>query len=124
MRGCSGITSETGTIPAFKKGSIPPEACNEVSYTKEYSAKDAEGKLIPESLCIHESIAKTLAGKNVLVVDDVAATGGTLCAAVKLMQAGGATVIAACCITCITPLLPQSLAALYALQVPLLVLAP
>lgn len=117
-----GITLETGVLPVFKAGCIPASASVSTMYTKEYSALDAEGKPIPEAICMHRSAREAIAGRSVIVTDDVVATGGSLCAAIELAQSQGAKVLAAVVVSAIRPLLPSAIAKIYALGVPLIVL--
>lgn len=70
-------------IPLFKAGAIPEPDTNMVSYRKEYGT---------DVLAIHKSIAADLRGKNVIIADDILASGGTVLAAIKLLQNAGANV--------------------------------
>lgn len=63
-----------------KKGKLPGKTFSE-SYNLEYGSAEIE---------VHT--ADVQAGQNILLVDDLVATGGTLAAAVKLMAKGGAKV--------------------------------
>jgi adenine phosphoribosyltransferase len=71
-------------IPARKPGKLP-RAAYKVEYALEYG-KDA--------LEIHKDALK--AGQNVLVIDDLLATGGTAGAAAKLVETAGASVAELC----------------------------
>jgi adenine phosphoribosyltransferase len=75
-----GVQSKRGVVPIRKKGKLPHDVHRE-EYGLEYGSDVIE---------IHKDAAK--AGEKVLLVDDVLATGGTLAAAIKLIQATGATV--------------------------------
>lgn len=72
-----------GFIPVRKSGKLPFETMGE-SYALEYGAATVE---------VHSDAAA--AGDHVLVVDDLMATGGTLLAAVRLMQRLGAKIVEA-----------------------------
>ena len=69
-----------GFIPIRKSGKLPSETYQE-SYGLEYGS---------DCLEIHKDSCKP--GSNVLIVDDVLATGGTACAAIKLVHRSGGTV--------------------------------
>ena len=70
-----------GFVPARKPGKLPTHA-DKVSYTTEYSTTELE---------IHRGSFKTDA--QVLIVDDVLATGGTAKAAADLVRLQGAQVM-------------------------------
>ena len=70
-----------GFIPIRKKGKLPSTTC-EAAYELEY------GEGIVE---IHEDAIKP--GENVLLIDDLLATGGTAEAALKLLDGLGAHII-------------------------------
>ncbi|MEO1824616.1 MAG: adenine phosphoribosyltransferase [Roseibacillus sp.] len=70
-----------GFIPIRKKGKLPSTTC-EAAYELEY------GEGIVE---IHEDAIKP--GENVLLIDDLLATGGTAEAALKLLDGLGANII-------------------------------
>jgi adenine phosphoribosyltransferase len=69
----------TGVLALRKAGKLPPPVLTE-SYTLEYGTASLE---IPAD-------GLDLAGRRVLVIDDVLATGGTVIAAVKLLRQAGA----------------------------------
>lgn len=71
----------TGLIPIRKAGKLPPPTVRR-AYALEYGEAEIE---VP----VH-----VLEGKNVLLVDDVLATGGTMRAAVDLIAEAGGTVAA------------------------------
>ena len=75
-----GVNSGRGVIPIRKKGKLPHDVHQE-SYGLEYGTDIIE---------IHKDAAKS--GETVFLVDDVLATGGTLAAAIRLINATGATV--------------------------------
>ncbi len=73
-----------GFIPIRKKGKLPHETVR-VAYSLEYGLDEME---------MHrDAIAP---GEQVLLVDDLIATGGTAEAAVKLLRTLGAEILAAC----------------------------
>jgi len=71
-----------GFVPVRKKGKLPWK-CKEASYALEY------GEAVVE---IHDDAVES--GENVLLVDDLLATGGTAAASVKLLEQLGAEVAA------------------------------
>lgn len=73
----------TGVLPVRKAGKLPPPVYSR-SYALEYGAASLE---IPAD-------GIDLAGKRVLLLDDVLATGGTIGAAAALLAAAGAHVTA------------------------------
>lgn len=75
-----GVQSKRGVIPIRKKGKLPHDVHSQ-EYGLEYGQDVIE---------IHKDAAAP--GDNVLLVDDVLATGGTLAAAIKLIRATGAKV--------------------------------
>ena len=73
-----------GFVPVRKKGKLPWKVIGE-DYALEYGVDRVE---------IHEdAVAK---GENVIVVDDLIATGGTAFAAIKLLERAGAKVVGCC----------------------------
>ncbi|MBB3039958.1 adenine phosphoribosyltransferase [Hoyosella altamirensis] len=74
----------TGVLAVRKAGKLPPPVHSR-EYTLEYGNAALE---IPATGIAFE-------GRRVLVIDDVLATGGTLCAAVDLLRSAGAEVVAA-----------------------------
>ncbi len=72
-----------GCILVRKPGKLPAETISE-EYTLEYGTNTLE---------IHKDAVES--GKNVVVVDDLLATGGTVAAACKLLKRAGANVKAA-----------------------------
>ena len=75
-----GVQGKRGVIPIRKKGKLP-HAVHHQEYGLEYGTDIIE---------IHKDAAKP--GENVFLVDDVLATGGTLAAAIKLIETTGAKV--------------------------------
>lgn len=71
-----------GFIPIRKPGKLPWQTASE-SYELEYGKDTIE---------IH--VDATSGGKRVLMVDDLLATGGTMAAAIKLVQKVGGTAVA------------------------------
>jgi adenine phosphoribosyltransferase len=72
-----------GFVPVRKKGKLPHETLR-VAYALEYGTDEIE---------IHRDAVAH--GEQVLIVDDLIATGGTALAAVQLLDALGATIVAA-----------------------------
>ncbi len=73
-----------GFVPVRKKGKLPWRTLGE-DYALEYGVDRVE---------IHEDAVKK--GENVIVVDDLIATGGTAFAAIKLLERAGAKVVGCC----------------------------
>jgi adenine phosphoribosyltransferase len=69
-----------GFVPIRKAGKLPFTTISK-SYGLEYGT---------DSIEVHSDAFDD--GQNVLLVDDVLATGGTICAAIELIKAAGATV--------------------------------
>lgn len=74
----------TGVLAVRKGGKLPPPVHSQ-AYALEYGTATLE---IPAD-------GIDLTGRRVVVIDDVLATGGTVAATVRLLQAAGATVTAA-----------------------------
>ncbi|MFU2208062.1 adenine phosphoribosyltransferase [Solidesulfovibrio sp. C21] len=70
-----------GFVPVRKPGKLPYKT-RSVSYDLEYGS---------DTLCMHEDAL--LRGEKVLVIDDLLATGGTLCGVIKLVEAFGAAIV-------------------------------
>ncbi|CDO26297.1 adenine phosphoribosyltransferase [Mycolicibacterium mageritense] len=83
----------TGVLAVRKGGKLPPPV-HSVSYQLEYGTATLE---IPAD-------GIDIAGRNVVIIDDVLATGGTLAAAARLLRAGGATVTRAAVVLELTAL--------------------
>lgn len=73
----------TGVLAVRKAGKLPPPVVSQ-SYQLEYGTAELE---IPEGIDV--------AGRRVLIVDDVLATGGTIAATAQLLRSRGADVVAA-----------------------------
>ena len=73
-----------GFVPIRKKGKLPWKTMGE-DYALEYGTDRVE---------IHEDAVKK--GENVIVVDDLIATGGTAFAGIKLLERAGAKVVGCC----------------------------
>lgn len=73
----------TGFLAVRKKGKLPAETIS-VEYELEYGIDEVE---------IHVDSVKH--GDNILIVDDLIATGGTACAAATLVQNAGGQVVGA-----------------------------
>ncbi len=81
--GCPVATAlGVGFIPVRKPGKLPREVIS-VDYDLEYGS---------DTLTIHKGDIKP--GSKVLIVDDLLATGGTMEATIKLVEASGASVSA------------------------------
>ncbi|MDN5758664.1 MAG: adenine phosphoribosyltransferase [Tomitella sp.] len=78
----------TGVLAVRKKGKLPPPVHGQ-EYALEYGSATLE---VPAD-------AIELAGRRVLIVDDVLATGGTLRATVDLLERCGATVVSVAVVT-------------------------
>ena len=74
----------TGFIPVRKKGKLPWRVMGE-DYALEYGSDRIE---------IHQDAVTR--GDNIIVVDDLIATGGTAFAAVKLLERAGGKVVGCC----------------------------
>jgi len=73
-----------GFVPIRKKGKLP-HATVRVAYSLEYGLDEME---------MHRDAVR--AGEDIILVDDLIATGGTAAAAVQLLRSLGARVLAAC----------------------------
>ncbi|STZ73769.1 adenine phosphoribosyltransferase [Mycolicibacterium fortuitum] len=73
-----------GVLAVRKGGKLPPPV-HTVTYQLEYGSATLE---IPAD-------GIDIAGRNVVIIDDVLATGGTLAAAMRLLEASGANVLSA-----------------------------
>lgn len=72
---------KAGFVPVRKKGKLPYKTISE-DYTLEYGENIVE---------IHEDAIEK--GENVLIVDDLMATGGTIAAATKLVETLGGKIV-------------------------------
>ncbi len=93
LGGAVAVRLGTGVLAIRKGGKLPPPVCAE-HYDLEYGTASLE---IPA-----EGIE--LAGRSVVIVDDVLATGGTLAAAQRLLEHGGARVTVAAVVLELTEL--------------------
>lgn len=75
---------DKGFVPIRKKGKLPA-ATRSVDYALEYGVDSVE---------IHEDAIEP--GQRVLLVDDLIATGGTMLAAVDLVEQSGGSVLECC----------------------------
>ncbi len=75
-----------GFVPVRKPGKLPRETIEE-KYDLEYGSN---------TLCIHKDAIKK--GDKVVIIDDLLATGGTLEAAIKLVNKCGAKVVGIGCV--------------------------
>ena len=75
-----------GFVPARKAGKLPAEV-EQVEYDLEYGKDKME---------MHKDAIQK--GANVLIVDDLIATAGTLCAACKLVEKLGGKIVECACI--------------------------
>jgi adenine phosphoribosyltransferase len=74
----------SGFVPIRKRGKLPHETVR-VAYSLEYGVDEME---------MHKDAIR--AGEQVLLVDDLVATGGTAIAAAQLLNSVGAQVLSAC----------------------------
>jgi adenine phosphoribosyltransferase len=77
------LALDSGVLAVRKAGKLPPPVVSQ-SYQLEYGSAVLE---IPEDIDI--------AGRKILIVDDVLATGGTIAATAQLLQGRGAEVLGA-----------------------------
>ncbi len=75
-----------GFVPVRKPGKLPSERIEE-PYDLEYGT---------DALCIHKDAI--LPGEQVLIVDDLLATGGTMAATAKLIKRLGGDIVALACL--------------------------
>ncbi|KAL3633066.1 Adenine phosphoribosyltransferase 5 [Castilleja foliolosa] len=73
-------------IPLRKPGKLPGEVISE-AYELEYGND-----------CLEMHVGALEQGERVLVIDDLVATGGTLCAAIRLLERQGAEVVECACV--------------------------
>ena len=78
--------NKIGFVPVRKPGKLPRKTIEE-SYDLEYGSN---------TLCIHEDAIKK--GDKVIIIDDLLATGGTLEAAIKLVNKCDAEVVGIACV--------------------------
>jgi len=83
----------TGVLAVRKGGKLPPPV-HSVTYQLEYGSATLE---IPAD-------GIDITGRNIVIIDDVLATGGTLAAATRLLEAGGANVLSAAVVLELTAL--------------------
>ena len=91
LAGAAAALTGTGLVPLRKAGRLPAPAAR-ADYTLEYGNASIE---VSEDL---------RAGSRVLLLDDVLATGGTLAAGRRLIEARGAEVVGAACLLELTAL--------------------
>lgn len=75
-----------GFVPIRKKGKLPYTTISE-KYALEYGVDEIE---------VHLDAFSGVKDAKVLLIDDLIATGGTACAAAKLIHQAGATCVEAC----------------------------
>ncbi|XP_068641419.1 adenine phosphoribosyltransferase 3-like isoform X1 [Aristolochia californica] len=73
-------------IPLRKPKKLPGEVISE-SYDLEYGSD-----------CLEMHVGAVQPGERALVIDDLIATGGTLCAAIRLLERAGAEVVECACV--------------------------
>ncbi|XP_071723574.1 adenine phosphoribosyltransferase 4-like [Rutidosis leptorrhynchoides] len=73
-------------VPLRKPGKLPGEVVS-IKYDLEYGSD-----------CLEMQIGAVKAGERALVVDDLIATGGTLCAAMDLLGRAGAEIVECACV--------------------------
>ncbi len=84
LGGAVALRLGTGVLAVRKGGKLPPPVLSE-TYTLEYGTATLE---VPAD-------GVDLAGRSIVVIDDVLATGGTLAATRRLLSAAGANVTSA-----------------------------
>ncbi len=84
LAGAVALRLGTGVLAVRKGGKLPPPVLSE-TYDLEYGSATLE---IPAE-------AIELAGRNIVIIDDVLATGGTVAATARLLSRAGATVTGA-----------------------------
>lgn len=84
LGGAVAVSLGIGVLAVRKGGKLPPPVLSE-TYTLEYGSATLE---VPAD-------GVDLAGRSIVVIDDVLATGGTLAATHQLLKATGATVTGA-----------------------------
>jgi adenine phosphoribosyltransferase len=84
LGGAVAVKLGTGVLAIRKGGKLPPPVFSE-TYTLEYGTATLE---IPAE-------GVDLAGRSIMIIDDVLATGGTIAAANRLLKAAGAKVAGA-----------------------------
>jgi adenine phosphoribosyltransferase len=93
LGGAVAVRLGIGVLAIRKGGKLPPPVCTE-QYDLEYGTATLE---VPAD-------GIELAGRSVVIVDDVLATGGTIAAARRLLERGGARVTAAAVVLELTAL--------------------
>ncbi|KAK4410619.1 Adenine phosphoribosyltransferase 5 [Sesamum angolense] len=85
---CSAIALAIGAkfIPLRKPGKLPGEVISEL-YELEYGND-----------CLEMHLGAVQRGRRALVIDDIVATGGTLSAAIRLLERAGAEVVECACV--------------------------
>ncbi|XAR70438.1 Adenine phosphoribosyltransferase [Bertholletia excelsa] len=73
-------------VPLRKPGKLPADVIKQ-DYTLEYGND-----------CLEMHVGAVESGERALVVDDLIATGGTLCAAMSLLERAGAEVVECACV--------------------------
>ncbi|XP_008676902.1 adenine phosphoribosyltransferase 2 isoform X1 [Zea mays] len=92
-------------IPLRKPRKLP-ESCADTGSRKQLLLLLLEGEVISEKYvleygtdCLEMRVgAIERSGERVLVIDDLVATGGTLCAAIRLLERAGADVVECACV--------------------------
>ena len=83
LGGAIAVELEAGFLPLRKPGKLPFDTHSE-AYDLEYGTDE-----------LHMHVDAVSSGERVLLVDDLIATGGTAEAGLKLLQRGGADIVAA-----------------------------